>query len=114
MPEELYKLFMDQNQDGEFFDPILDDEDLSKEHIHEERLEGDLDEEDPDEIYDEEEVFSLPIDEDIQTFVSPAHQEENMMTCNPFENFDYALFHVFGNKEKCQKDLDEVLSPFCG
>jgi hypothetical protein len=39
---------------------------------------------------------------------SLAHQEENMMSYNPFENFDDALFHDFGNEEKCQKDLDEV------
>jgi hypothetical protein len=31
-----------------------------------------------------------------------------MMSYNPFENFDDALFHDFGNKEKFQKDLDEV------
>jgi hypothetical protein len=31
-----------------------------------------------------------------------------MMSYNPFENFDDALFHDFGNEENCQKDLDEV------
>jgi hypothetical protein len=31
-----------------------------------------------------------------------------MMSYNPFENFDDALFHDFGNEEKFQKDLDEV------
>jgi hypothetical protein len=98
----------DQDQEGEFFDPIEDDEDLAEEHIHEERLEGDLDEEDPVDIYDEDEVFSLPLDEDIQTFVSPTHQEEKIMSYNPFENFDDALIHDFGNKEKRQKELDEV------
>jgi hypothetical protein len=74
MPEEVYKLIRDQDQDGEFFD----------------------------------QVSSLPLDEDIQTSASPAHQEENMMSYNPFENFDDALFHDCGNEENCQKDLDEV------
>jgi hypothetical protein len=31
-----------------------------------------------------------------------------MMSYNPFENFDDALFHDCGNEENCQKDLDEV------
>jgi hypothetical protein len=105
MPEELYKLIMDQDQYGEFFDPIEDKEDLDEEHIHEEKLEEDLD---PDDICDEDEVFSLPLDEDIQTSASLAHQEENMISYNPFESFDDALFHDFGNEERCQKDLDEV------
>jgi hypothetical protein len=74
----------------------------------EEKLEEDPDEEDTDETYDEDEVSSLPLDEDIQTSASPAHQEENMMSYNPFENFDDALFHDCGNEENFQKDLDEV------
>jgi hypothetical protein len=108
MPKELYKIIIDQDQDGEFFDPIEDEKDLVEEHIHEEKLEEDPDEEYPDEIYDEDEVFSLPLDEDIQTYAFHGHQEENMMNYNPFEKFDYALFHDFGNEEKCQKDLDEA------
>jgi hypothetical protein len=31
-----------------------------------------------------------------------------MMSCTPFENFDDALFHDFGNEENCQKDLNEA------
>jgi hypothetical protein len=31
-----------------------------------------------------------------------------MMSYNPFENFDDALFNGCGNEENCQKDLDEV------
>jgi hypothetical protein len=31
-----------------------------------------------------------------------------MISYNPFENFDDALFHDYGNEENCQKDLDEV------
>jgi hypothetical protein len=75
---------------------------IDDETIYEKKLE-----EDPDETYDEDEVFSLPLDEDIQTSTH-AHQEENMMSYNPFENFDDALFHDCGNEENYQKDLDEV------
>jgi hypothetical protein len=31
-----------------------------------------------------------------------------MMSYNPFENFDAALLHDYGNEENCQKYLDEV------
>jgi hypothetical protein len=78
------------------------------ETIYEENLEEDLEEEDLDETYDEDEEFSLSLDEDIQIYSSPAHQEENMMSYNHFENFDDDLFHNFGNEENFQKDLDEV------
>jgi hypothetical protein len=80
----------------------------------EEKLEEDPDEvshvEDPDETFDEDEVLisSLPLDEDIQASASPAHQEKNMMSYNPFENFDDALFHDCGNEESCKENLDEV------
>jgi hypothetical protein len=64
--------------------------------------------EDPDEVshvkylektFDEDEVLisSLPLDEDIQASPPPAHQEENMMIRDPFEDLDDALFHVFGS-----------------
>jgi hypothetical protein len=59
-------------------------------------------------MYDEDEVSSLPLDEDILTSAPPAHQEENTMIYNPLENFDDALFHDCGNEENCPKDLDEV------
>jgi hypothetical protein len=107
---------------------------LAKEHIHEEIFQEYFNDEDLDEIQHldeetlvsmppldeddiiqpcsplthEDEVFSLPLDEDIDTSTSPAHQEENMMSYNPFENFDYALFHDCGNEEKCQRDLHKV------
>jgi hypothetical protein len=74
----------------------------------EEKLEEDPNEEDLNETYDEDEVYSLPLDEVIHTSSSPAHQEDNMMSYNHFENFDDALLHECGNKENCQKDLDEV------
>jgi hypothetical protein len=81
---------------------------INDETIYEEKLEEYLDEEDLDETYDEDEVSSLPLDEDIQTPASPAHKEDNMMSYNPFENFDDVLFHDCGNEENFQKDLDEV------
>ena len=83
---------------------------IDDETIYEEKIEEDPDEEDSDETYDEDEVFALPLDEDIQTSAPPAHQEENMMSYDPFENFDDALFHDCGNEENCQKDHDEVFS----
>jgi hypothetical protein len=75
----------------------LEDEEMLEGHIYEESYQEDPDEvshvEDPDETFvsmlplDEDEVLisSLPFDEDIQASVPPAHQEENMMSCNPFE-----------------------------
>jgi len=52
------------------------------------------------ETYDEDEVSSLPLDENIHTSASSAHQEENMMSYNPFGNFDDSLFQDCGNEEK--------------
>jgi hypothetical protein len=60
-----------------------------------------------DETYNEDEVSSLPIDENIQTSAPPSHQEENMMSYNPFENFDDSLFHYRGNKENFPNHLNE-------
>jgi hypothetical protein len=63
MLEEVYKIIRDQDQDGEFFDPIY--EDLIKEHIHEEIFQEkeDLDEHKEtlnSRLYDEEEDVLLP------------------------------------------------------
>jgi hypothetical protein len=70
-----------------------------EEDTHEENLEEDPDEEDSNKTCDQDEVSSLPLDEDTHIFSSLAHQEENMMSYNPFENFDDALFHDCGNEE---------------
>jgi hypothetical protein len=48
----------------------------------------------------------MKFDEDIQAFVPPAHQEENMMSCNPFEDLDVTLFHDFGSEEILEEPLD--------
>ena len=57
---------------------------IDDETIYEENIEEDHDGEDLDETYDEYEVFSLPLDEDIHTPAPPAHQEEKMISYNPF------------------------------
>ena len=55
--------------------------------------------EDLNETFDENEVlvYVLPFDEDIHAFV-PKHQEDNMITDNPFEDLDDTLFHDFGSE----------------
>jgi hypothetical protein len=63
--------------------------------------------------FDEDEVLisSLPLDEDIQASTPPAHQEENMMSCDPFEDLDDTLFHDFGSEEVLEDPLDAT-GPF--
>jgi hypothetical protein len=61
---------------------------------------------------DEVILFSLPFDEDIWASISPAHQEENMISYNPFENFDDTLFHDFGSEEVLEDPLDAT-NPLC-
>jgi hypothetical protein len=51
-------------------------------------------------------IYALPLDEDIQASVPPAHQEENMMSCDPFEDLDDTLFHDFGSEEVLEEPLD--------
>jgi hypothetical protein len=51
-------------------------------------------------------ISSLPFDEDIQAFVPLAHQEENMVSCNPFEDLDDTLFHDSGSEEVLEEPLD--------
>jgi hypothetical protein len=91
------------------------------ETIEEEMLEESY-QEDPDEVshvvdldetFDEDEVLisSLPLDEDIQASAPPAHQEENMMSCDPFEDLDDTLFHDFGSEEVLEEPLDAT-DPF--
>ena len=67
------------------------DEEVLEGHIYEESYQEDSDEfshvDDLDKTFDEDEVLisSLPLDENIQSFAPPLHQEENMMSCDPFE-----------------------------
>jgi hypothetical protein len=69
--------------------------------------------EDLDETFDEDEVLisSLPLDENIQASAPPAHQEENMMSHDPFEELDDALFHDCGSEEVLEDPLDTT-DPF--
>jgi hypothetical protein len=97
--------------------PIDEDEENLEGKIYEESYQEYPDEvshvEDLDETFDEDEVLisSLPFDEDIQASVPPAHQEENMMSCDPFEDLDDTLFHDFGSEEVLEDPLD-VTGPF--
>jgi hypothetical protein len=87
----------------------LEDEEVLEEQTYEESYQEDPDEfshvEDLDETFDEDEVLisALPFDEDIQAFVPPAHQEENMMSCDPFEDLDDTLFHDLEVKKYWRK-----------
>jgi hypothetical protein len=97
--------------------PIDEDEEKLEGRIYEESYQEDPDEfsdvEYPDETFDEDEVLisALPFDEDIQASILPAHQEENMMSCNPFEDLDDTLFHDFGTEEVLEEPLDAT-GPF--
>jgi hypothetical protein len=51
-------------------------------------------------------ISTLPFDEDIQAFVPPTHQEENMISDNPFEYLDDTLFLDFGSEEVLEEPLD--------
>jgi len=117
MLEELYELILYQDRDGEFFEPFEDDEDPDEiQHPDEETLVSllSLDEDDIIQACSphayEDEVSTLPLYENVQTYTPPTHKEERMKSYNPFENFDDALFHDCGNEENCQKDHDEVFS----
>jgi hypothetical protein len=93
------------------------DEEVLEGQIYEESYQEYPDEfshvEDPNETFDEDEVLisTLPFDEDIQAFIPPTNQEENMMSCNLFEYLDDMLFHEFGNREVLEEPLDEI-DPF--
>jgi hypothetical protein len=92
-------------------------------HIYEESYQEYPDEvshvEDPEETFvsmlplDEDEVLisTLPIVEDIQASDPFAHQEENMMSCNPLEDLDDTLFHDLGSEEGLEEPLDAT-NPF--
>jgi hypothetical protein len=79
-----------------------------EEHTHENKLEEYSDEENMVETFDEEEILisTLPFDEDIHAFVPPTHQEENMISDNPFEYINDTLFYEFGSEELLEEPLD--------
>jgi hypothetical protein len=53
-------------------------------------------------------ISSIPFDEDIHDFVPPTHQEENMMSYDPFEDLDDTLFNEFGSEKVLEETLDTV------
>jgi hypothetical protein len=57
--------------------------------------------EDPYNTFDEDKVIisSLSFDEDIQASIPLSHQEDNMMSCDLFEDLDGTSFHDFGSQE---------------
>ena len=62
--------------------------------------------EDPDKTFDEVLVSTLPHDEDIEPSNPHARQEENMMSCDPFEGLNDTLLHDFGSEEILEDPLD--------
>jgi hypothetical protein len=92
----------------------LEDEEVLKEKTYEESYQEDPDEfshvEDPDDTFDEDEVLisTIPFDEDIHASFPPTHQEENMMSCDPFEDLDDTLFHDFESEQVLEETLDTI------
>jgi hypothetical protein len=68
---------------------------------------------DPDETFDEDKVliYAIPLDEDIKAYAYPAHQEENMMSCDPFEKLDDVIFHE-SRSEEALEDPSNMTYPF--
>jgi hypothetical protein len=61
------------------------------------------------EEFNEDEVLSLnDPDEDIQVVIPPTHQEENIMSYDPFENLDDNLFHDTGSEGSLKDPSDTV------
>jgi hypothetical protein len=61
---------------------------------------------------DEVMISAPPFDEVIQAFVTPAQEEENMVSRFPFQDFDDALFYDLESEEVLEEPLD-VLNPSC-
>jgi hypothetical protein len=69
---------------------------IDDETTDEEKVEENPDEEDPDARFDKV----------IQTFVPPTHQEENIISDNPFEYLDDTLLCDFRSEEVLEEPLD--------
>ena len=85
MPKEVYKIVRNQDQDGEFFDPIKDD--LVKEQIlHENSCQEDEYLDEVKHPYDQKEtlvyVLSLEEDEVFHPCFPPAHEFEEAINFN--------------------------------
>jgi hypothetical protein len=59
-------------------------------------------------------TFSPLSDEDevIQASIPPTHEEENVVSCTPFQVFDVASFHDLESEEVLEEPLD-ALDPSC-
>jgi hypothetical protein len=81
--------------------------------MDDETIDEDSHVEDLDETTNEDEVlvYTLPFDEDIKASISLAHQEENMMSHDPFEELDDVLLHDFGSEEVLE-DPSDTTYPF--
>jgi hypothetical protein len=78
----------------------------SIEHLRKISYERDLyEEEGPNEVFHVE-YLDGPFDEDIWASFPHPRQEENMMSCIPFEDLDDTLFHDFVNEEVLEDPLD--------
>jgi hypothetical protein len=55
---------------------------------------------------------ALPFDEVVQAFDAPAHQEVNIVSYLPFQNFDDGLFYDLESEEVLEDPLD-ALNPSC-
>jgi hypothetical protein len=88
MPEEVYKLIRDQDQDGEFSDPIKDDEDSIKEQIHGE---------------------SFQEEEDLDKVQHPDEQKETLVSMFPFLKKMMSFYLVFLLHMKLKKQSTSVM-----
>jgi hypothetical protein len=76
--------------------PALDDEEVLEEQIYEESYQEDL-------------MMKIQMRHMKKALISRrAHQEENMMSCDPFEDLDDTLFHDLGSEEVLEETLDMI------
>jgi hypothetical protein len=109
--EEMVQDLEDAFQERMFpLDPIEYLREISfEEHIYKEEYPDEFSHaQTPDKTFDQNKVFipALPLNEDIQASIPPSHQEENMMSCEPFEDLDDTLFHDLGREEALEETLD--------
>jgi len=88
-------------------------EEVLKEHAYQEIFQEYFDEayyvEDSEEAFNQVEVVSLnDPDEDIQATIPPTHQEEKIMSYDPFKDLDDSLFHDPVSEGALEYPLDTV------
>jgi hypothetical protein len=57
---------------------------------------------------DEASIFDPPFEKVIQASISPAHEEENVVSYTHFQFFDVALFHDSESEEVIKEPLDAL------